>query len=101
MLYAGRPAAFLAVGDSGDLLFCRKRDDVRGTDYVGHEKADFKKRTGGKPYICPIPAGEGPLARRKCRMEAEKARQGAEIGAVEKDDAEAGHTGEKAGENNG
>lgn len=64
-------------------------------------KADFKKRTGGKPYICPIPAGEGPLARRKRRMEAEKARQGAEIGAVEKDDAEAGHTGEKAGENNG
>ena len=64
-------------------------------------KADFKKRTGGKTYICPVPAGEGPLARRKRRMVAEKARQGSEIGTVEKDDAEAGHTGEKAGENNG
>ena len=32
-------------------------------------KEDFKKRTGGRPYICPIPKGEGPLARKKRQQE--------------------------------
>ena len=32
-------------------------------------KEDFRKRTGGRPYICPIPKGEGPLARKKRRQE--------------------------------
>ena len=32
-------------------------------------KEDFKKRTGGRPYICPIPKGEGPLMRKKRQQE--------------------------------
>lgn len=86
---------------AGQIMSDMTKRLLEDPELLEEAKADFKKRTGGKPYICPIPAGERPLARRKCRMEAEKARQGAEIGAVEKDDAEAGHTGEKAGENNG
>lgn len=58
-------------------------------------KEDFRKRTGGRPYICPIPKGEGPLARKKRRQE--QINKETETSGEEKGTAEI-RTDRKAGE---